>query len=247
MMKKWFSQLQPDKKSLLTGAVVGTLFGSLLAGGAVFAATSNFVQAQKEIANYDGIKGSALVYGGTTYAELYAVQQVLQKQGIVNQWNGDVKNFSMDSPSQSLQQLSSENSNLDQQVGDFKDILKSIEKLPSNDQQQVLNQLNGLLSSTSTSTNTSTSDNSTSDLNVWAKGLLRAEQETEGNPGNANSVLQNLIQQFSQKHGDHGDSQDHQNDGQDGQNNSQQNNGSDSGDGSTTGSVYGNTGDNSGD
>ncbi|MHB1682050.1 MAG: hypothetical protein ACYCYO_04365 [Bacilli bacterium] len=176
-----------DRKSLFTGIAMGTLVGSLVAGSLAFAATTNVVQAQQEAVNYSGVHGTALVYGGTTYAELYAVQQVLKKQGIVNQWDGMAKNFSMDSPSQSNKVLALQNQQLSEQMGSLNSILKNIQNLPNSVQQQLL----------STVAQTASSGSSASQQNVAlqtiAQGLQKAVTEVTGNPGKASSVLQNLL------------------------------------------------------
>lgn len=176
-----------ERKSLLTGTIIGTLVGSFLTGSVVFASTS-LVQAQKETATYAGVKGSALVYGGTTYAELYSVQQALKQQGVVNQWNG--KAFVMDSPSQSSKALASQNEQLTQKVGNLSSILKNISKLPNSEQQQILSKLSEV----------ATSSESSTDIQNIAQGLQTAANETSGKPGNANSTIQNILNGFQNGH-----------------------------------------------
>lgn len=169
-----------EKKSLLIGTMSGMLVGSLLAGSIVFASTS-LVQAQKKTVNYGGIQGTGLVYGGTTYAELYAVQQVLKQQGIVNHWTGSA--FTMDSPSQSNSELASQNQQLTQQVNSLSGVFKNLAKLPQSQQQQILTKLSQAASSSQSSTV----------LQNVAQGLQQAISNTNGNSGIANSVLQNLL------------------------------------------------------
>ncbi len=169
-----------DKKSLMLGSVVGVLFGSLVAGSLVFAST-NAVQAQKETVNYDGIQGTALVYGGTTYAELYAVQQVLKQQGIVNKWTGSA--FTMASSSQSNKELAAQNQQLTQQVSSLNSIFKNLSQVPTSEQQQLLNRLSQVASSSQSST----------DMQNIAQGLQQAANETAGKPGLANTIIQNII------------------------------------------------------
>lgn len=177
-----------EKKSLAIGALAGTLSGALLAGGVAFA-SSNLVQAQPETVNYNGIKGSALVYGGTTYAELYAVQQVLKQQGITNQWNG--QSFKMTVP-QTNQQLQSENQALTQKASDLTSILKNLPKLPAAQQQSILDKLS------SVGTSDQPSQQAAQDIHVMATSLERTIQETQNNPGNASSVLQGFLNQIGQ-------------------------------------------------
>lgn len=169
-----------EKKSLMLGTVVGVFVGSLLAGSIAFAATTA-VQAQKETVNYDGIQGTGLVYGGTTYAELYAVQQVLKQQGVVNHWTGS--SFTMDSSSKSNIELASQNKQLSQQVSHLTSIFKNLSKVPSSEQQQIISQLSQAASSSQ----------STTALQTLAQGLQNALSQTSGNPGVANNVLQNLL------------------------------------------------------
>jgi|GEM_PF-4250891 len=176
-----------DRKSLFTGIAMGTLVGSLVAGSLAFAATTNVVQAQQEAVNYGGIHGTALVYGGTTYAELYAVQQVLKKQGIVNQWDGMAKNFSMDSPSQSNKVLALQNQQLSEQMGSLNSILKNIQHVPSAVQQQLLSAVAQATSSGSSAAQQNTA------LQTIDQGLQKAVTEVAGNPGKASTVLQNLL------------------------------------------------------
>ena len=178
-----------ERKSLLVGTVVGTLFGSLAAGGAVYASTT-LVQAQRETATYANVKGTALVYGGTTYAELYAVQQALKQQGVVNGWNG--KAFVMDSPSQSNKTLASENEQLNQQIQDSNSIFKNIGKVPTSDQQSIL----------STLSQNANSSSDGSEIDKIAKGLQNALSNTAGNPGNANSTIQNILNGYLNGHSD---------------------------------------------
>ena len=176
-----------DRKSLFTGIAMGTLVGSLVAGSLAFAATTNVVQAQQEAVNYGGIHGTALVYGGTTYAELYAVQQILKKQGIVNQWDGIAKNFSMDSPSLSNKALALQNQQLSEQIGSLNSILKNIQHVPSAVQQQLLSAVAQAASSGRSASQQNTA------LQTIAQGLQKAVTEVAGNPGKASSVLQNLL------------------------------------------------------
>lgn len=157
------------------------LVGSLLAGGIVFASTS-LVQAQKEIVNYGGIQGTGLVYGGTTYAELYAVQQVLKQQGVVNHWTGSA--FTMDSASKSNTELASQNQQLTQQLDNLNGIVKNLTKLPATQQQQILNKL---------SQEATSSQGSSAALQTLAQGLQQAVNNTAGSSGIANEVLQNLL------------------------------------------------------
>lgn len=68
--------------------------GTLLSGTVAFAAT-NMVQAQLgnsvyELNGQTVEKAPKLVYGGTTYVQLYSIQQLLNKLGIKNSWNGSV-------------------------------------------------------------------------------------------------------------------------------------------------------------
>ncbi|KUO97332.1 hypothetical protein [Ferroacidibacillus organovorans] len=169
-----------EKKSLLLGTVVGTVVGSMLAGSFVFAAT-NAVQAQKETVSYDGIKGTGLVYDGTTYAELYAVQQVLKKEGLVNHWTGS--SFVMDSTTKSNAELATQNQQLSQQVNNLKSIFKNLKKIPAGEQQQILNTLSSVVSSSQGS----------STLQNVAQGLQKSVTETVYSSGVANTVIQNLI------------------------------------------------------
>ncbi|PWI56626.1 hypothetical protein [Sulfoacidibacillus thermotolerans] len=172
-----------DKKSLLLGAVAGTLATSLLAGGAVFAATGHAVTAQAETANYGGIKGSALVYGGTTYAELYAVQQALKNEGVVNQWNGQT--FQIDTPSQSAKALATANAQLTGKMDNVTKVLDSLSKMPSSVQQQVANDLAKAINESSQTANVQLQD--------MAQGLENALQQTAGKPGEASTAIQNVL------------------------------------------------------
>ena len=169
-----------EKKSLMLGTVAGVFIGSLLAGSIAFAATTA-VQAQKETVNYGGIQGTGLVYGGTTYAELYAIQQVLKQQGVVNHWTGS--SFTMDSSSKSNTELASQNNQLSQQVSDLGSILKNLSKVPASEQQQIISKLSQAASSSQ----------STTALQTMAQGLQNALSQTSGNPGAANNALQNLL------------------------------------------------------
>ncbi len=176
-----------DRKSLFAGIAMGTLAGSLVAGSLAFAAGTNVVQAQTEAVNYGGIHGTALVYGGTTYAELYAVQQVLKQQGIVNQWNGAAKNFSMDSPSQSNKKLALQNQQLSEQTSNLDSILKNLQHVPNSVQQQLLSAVSQAAASGSSAAQQNTA------LQTIAQGLQKAVTEVAGNPGKASTVLQNLL------------------------------------------------------
>lgn len=78
-------------KKVLTH-IAAFLAGGILFGGSVFAAT-NMVQAQKGNSTFtlDGkTVGNApkLVYGGTTYVQLYAIQQALGQAGVTAKWDG---------------------------------------------------------------------------------------------------------------------------------------------------------------
>ncbi|MFB5192706.1 hypothetical protein [Alicyclobacillus fastidiosus] len=72
--------------------VAAFLAGGILFGGSVFAAT-NMVQAQKGNSTFT-LNGqtvgnaSKLVYGGTTYVQLYSIEQALDKAGVTATWNG---------------------------------------------------------------------------------------------------------------------------------------------------------------
>ncbi|MBX5436949.1 MAG: hypothetical protein IRZ33_07005 [Alicyclobacillaceae bacterium] len=74
------------------GYAAAFLAGAVLAGGSAMAATT-YVQAQlgQSVFQLNGqVVGKApkLVYGGTTYVQLYSIQQALKKAGIQATWNG---------------------------------------------------------------------------------------------------------------------------------------------------------------
>ncbi len=76
----------------IMGYALAFAAGTLLSGGVAMAAT-NMVQAQLgnsvyELNGQTVEKAPKLVYGGTTYVQLYSIQQLLNKAGIKNSWNG---------------------------------------------------------------------------------------------------------------------------------------------------------------
>jgi len=76
----------------IAGYAVAFVLGSALSGGAVMAAT-NYVQALKGDSVIQ-LNGNAvehapkLVYGGTTYVQLYSIQQALKQAGFGANWDG---------------------------------------------------------------------------------------------------------------------------------------------------------------
>ncbi|MDQ0188871.1 hypothetical protein JI721_12265 [Alicyclobacillus cycloheptanicus] len=74
------------------GYIGAFLAGSIVTGGMAIAATT-YVQAQKgtSIVEMNGQKVASpptLVYGGTTYVQLYSIQQALKKVGWLAKWDG---------------------------------------------------------------------------------------------------------------------------------------------------------------
>jgi hypothetical protein len=91
----------------IMGYAVAFAAGTLLSGGVAMAA-ANMVQAQLgnsvyELNGQPVEKAPKLVYGGTTYVQLYSIQQALNKAGIKNSWNGStnpgVFNMTISTPS----------------------------------------------------------------------------------------------------------------------------------------------------
>lgn len=80
------------KKGIIAGYAVAFIAGSVMSGTAAMAATK-YVQAQLGNATYtvNGKvvgKSPKLVYGGTTYVQLYSIQQALKNAGFTNTWDG---------------------------------------------------------------------------------------------------------------------------------------------------------------
>ncbi|MCF8567840.1 NPCBM/NEW2 domain-containing protein [Alicyclobacillus tolerans] len=79
----------------------GFAAGVMLTGGVTMAAT-NLVQAQRNQATIHvnggfATSGNSLIYDGSTYASLYAIQQSLQKAGLQTSWDGH--DFNIQDPS----------------------------------------------------------------------------------------------------------------------------------------------------
>lgn len=83
------------------GYALAFSLGTMVSGSAVYA-TTNYVQALRENSTVS-LNGNtvgnppALVFGGTTYVQLYSIQQALKQAGIVTTWNGSNFNMSMSS------------------------------------------------------------------------------------------------------------------------------------------------------
>ncbi len=79
------------KKSTI-GYISAFLVGTLISGGSVFAATNYVKTLEKnsEITMNGQVinEAPALVYGGTTYVQLYSIQQALKSIQMNNTWNG---------------------------------------------------------------------------------------------------------------------------------------------------------------
>lgn len=76
----------------ILGYVVAFTVGTLFSGSAAWAAT-NYVQASKQSSSFelDGVptgKPPALVYGGTTYVQLWSVEQMMTQLGFQPSWDG---------------------------------------------------------------------------------------------------------------------------------------------------------------
>lgn len=90
-------------KLRVVGYALTFMAGTLFSGGAALAAT-NYIQALHESSNV-ALNGKtiarpdALVFGGTTYVQLYSIEQALKQIGIKPGWDG--KTFSMQSTSSS--------------------------------------------------------------------------------------------------------------------------------------------------
>lgn len=72
--------------------LAGFVSGVIVASGAAWAGTS-YVSSLKESATVHvnggfATTGTALVYGGTTYSEIYAIQHSLQQAGMTTHWDG---------------------------------------------------------------------------------------------------------------------------------------------------------------
>lgn len=89
------------KRRTLVAIVAPAFLCGTLVGSPLVSAASKYVQAQLGTSSISDngklvAKPPKLVYGGTTYVQLYSIQHSLMDSGIQATWNG--KNFSMEIP-----------------------------------------------------------------------------------------------------------------------------------------------------